>query len=125
MYIYIEQIKKSLKENHKTMLTIYFLLTSLFTLISIDPSLKTKQAPEILYIPTVTYPARANRWNLEGKVFIEFYIQTDGTTRSHRILSADYNLFIPPADSIAKGMRFEPISKPVKYILPVIFKLKK
>ena len=107
------------------MLTIYFLLTSLFTLTSTDPSLKAKQAPEVLYIPTVTYPPRANRWNLEGKVLIEFYIQTDGTTRSHQILSADHNLFIPPADSIAKGIRFEPVARPIKYTLPVIFKLKK
>ncbi len=96
----------------------------LFLLLISDPTPK-KQLPEVIHIPEVTYPERAKRWGLEGKVLIQFTISTEGQPQNIKILSADNQLFIPPADSIAKGMRFEPLQEPIKYTLPVIFKLKK
>lgn len=96
----------------------------LFLLSFTDPLTKVK-TPEVIHVPEVTYPARAQRWGLEGKVLIEFTISTEGKPEKIKIISADNSLFIPPADSIARGMRFEPLQKPVKYNLPVIFKLKK
>ena len=83
------------------------------------------------YLTTnIQYPKKAVRKNIQGKVFVKFVIEKDGSISNIKILRSPDELLSKEAERVVKAMpKWEPAKqqgKPVRFqfILPVNFRLK-
>lgn len=101
-----------------------------FQVVEQNPEFRDGMEGLYQYLATnITYPAEAKAKKIEGKVFVSFVIEKDGTVSNVRTIKSPDPLLTAEAERVVKAM---PKWKPgkqngkkvrVQYTLPITFKL--
>jgi TonB family protein len=94
----------------------------------IDPASHLDRVPQLVSSAAPTYPYQAKHQRIEGRVLIEFTVDTQGQVMTARIISSDNAIFDEPTLQAVYHWKFEPglckgVAVPFRMRLPVNFAL--
>lgn len=91
--------------------------------------------PEIIgglasIVPHINYPDEARKAGIEGRVFVQFVVDTEGNITTPSILRSPHPILSESVLGMLHNIKFKPGMQagkavPVKYSLPIVFKMPK